>query len=320
MKKILITGGSGFIGTNLTEYFLLQKKYELLNVDIKPSGLKEIQDITKLCDIRDFDKLRKIIKDFDPNYIIHLAARTDLDGKTLDDYSSNILGVQNIIKIASSLKNLKKILVTSSMIVCKGGYTPKSQTDYCPNTKYGESKVETEKITRNANLSCDWAIIRPTSIWGPHFGEPYRNFFDMVRAKHYFHIGNTSCTKTYGYVGNAVYQLESILLNDTSNNPNKVYYLGDKPSKIEEWANEIAAEENHKIFKMPYILIKLAANAGDVLKKIGISFPMTNFRLNNMTTDNIIDLSNTDKIAPNRPYTRLEGVKKTIEWLKYNYR
>lgn len=36
---------------------------------------------------------------------------------------------------------------------------------------------------------CDWCIIRPTSIWGPWFGVPYRNFFDMVMHRMYFQIG-----------------------------------------------------------------------------------------------------------------------------------
>ena len=316
--RILITGGSGFIGTNLLEDLLASKKYDLINIDVKPSKIPEIQKITRICDIRNSTELRKIVKEFDPEYIVHLAARTDLNGKSLEDYSSNIAGVNNLIETANSLSNLKKILITSSMLVCKAGYQPKHQTDYCPTTLYGESKVETERITRSVNLKCDWAIIRPTSIWGPYFDITYRNFFDMVRAKRYFHIGKKSCTKTYGYVGNAIYQLESILFKDTSRNPNKVYYLGDEPTNIEEWANEIANQENHKVIRMPYFIIKVAALLGDTLARIGITFPMTSFRLKNMTTDNIIDLSNTDNIAPIRPFSRKEGVIQTLNWLNSN--
>ena len=40
---------------------------------------------------------------------------------------------------------------------------------------------------------------------------------------------------------------------------------------------------------------------------------MTSFRLKNMTTDNIIDLS---ELAPNPPYSRIEGVRKTLDWLR----
>ena len=49
---------------------------------------------------------------------------------------------------------------------------------------------------------------------------------------------------------------------------------------------------------------------------VKINFPMTSFRLKNMTTDNIVDLSNTYKVAPNPPYSRIEGVKDTLSWMK----
>lgn len=315
MERIVITGGSGFIGTNLLLSLSQKDDVELLNLDLVNSSVPKLDIITKICDIRDYERTKAFIKDFNPDYIIHLAARTDLNGENIDDYSSNTLGVENIVRIANELPDLKKILITSSMLVCKTGYMPKNQEDYCPTTLYGESKVLTEKITRAAELTCDWALLRPTSIWGPWFRVPYRNFFDMVRAKRYFHIGHKSCTKTYGYIGNAVYQIESILFSDTSKIHNKVFYLGDAQTNIEDWANEIAAQEGNRIIRMPYIIIKMAAVFGDVLRKFNIEFPMTSFRLNNMTTDNIVDLSNTDKIAPNRPYTRKEGINNTIRWL-----
>lgn len=218
--KIVITGASGFIGTYLLES--LRRDYEVINVDSNTPKNKKLLDYWRDVDIVDFKSLQKIVKDFAPDYIVHLAARTDLDGKTLEDYNANTIGVENVLKIASELPNLKKIIITSSMLVCKAGYMPKNQYDYNPTTVYGESKVRTEQITWANPPKCDWAIVRPTSIWGPWFGVPYRNFFDMVKAKMYFHIGHRSCFKTYGYVENAVYQIKQILFNDTTDVENKV--------------------------------------------------------------------------------------------------
>lgn len=304
MYKVLITGGSGFIGTNLLLFF--KEKYEILNIDIRESNLTELQKYTSIVDITNYENFRNVVIGFSPDYIIHLAARTDLNGKFIYDYSANTVGVSNLMKIIHELPKLKKLIVTSSMLVCHTGYYPKNQFDYAPNTLYGESKVETEKIVWDNKPQCDWVIIRPTSIWGPWFGVPYRNFFDMVISRKYFHIGRKSCTKTYGYVGNAVYQIEQILFHETLNEDQKVFYIGDNPpTNIEIWANEIATELNFDIKRVPFWMLKIAAYFGDLLKLFNITFPMTSFRLKNMTTDNTIDLSETYKIAPNPPCSRM---------------
>jgi nucleoside-diphosphate-sugar epimerase len=201
------------------------------------------------------------------------------------------------------------------------GYKPKNQFDYHPATIYGESKVLTEKTVWDNPPNCDWVIIRPTSIWGPWFGYPssYVNFFKMLIVRRYFHIGKKLCTKTYGYVDNTIYQIEKLLLCDTTDEKNKIFYLGDyNPTNIEEWANEIANILHYKIMRIPYCMVFMAALFGDIIGKIGIKFPMTTFRLKNMTTDNIIDLTNTMRLVPELPYSRIEGIHRTLEWLKEN--
>ena len=294
--KILVTGASGFIGTNVLEH-LIKKGHEVINIDFNIPKIKERENLWKNIDICDYAKFEKAVLDFSPDYIVHLAARTDLDGKTIEDYSANTVGVENLLKITKKLPELKKIIITSSKLVAKDGYKVKDQFDYCPNTVYGESKVETEKITWNNKPDCDWCLIRPTSIWGPWFGVPYRNFFDMVKKKMYFHIGHIKCNKTYGYIDNAVYQIEALLFNDTSDESNKVFYIGDDPAyEINEWADEIASELGYKVMTMPVAFVKMLAKFGDFLGVFGVHFPMQSFRFSNMTHDSVIDISNTKKI------------------------
>ena len=314
--KILITGGSGFIGTNLVDYYI-KKGWNVKNLDIKVPQNSQAKDYWQQCDITDYEKLSEIILQYVPDYIVHLAARTDLDGKSVDDYQANTIGVDNVLKASHQLKGLMKILITSSMLVCHTGYIPKNQYDYAPSTFYGESKVITEQLTWKHQPACDWAILRPTSMWGPWFGVPYRKFFDVVKAGMYFHIDHRSCTKTYGYIENALYQIDRILSNPTQDEANKVFYLGDSPAIfIEEWANQIAAELGRKIPRVPFWLIRLAAWGGDILGMFGLHFPMTSFRLKNMTTDNIIPLDNTIAIAPHPPVDRITGIKRTLAWMK----
>lgn len=313
--KILVTGASGFIGTNLLED-LVQKGYDVLNIDFHEPKIKNRMACWRNIDITDMAAFEKAVLEFDPDYIVHLAARTDLDGKKLQDYSANIEGVENLMNIVSRLKQLRKIVIASSKFVTRNGYQIKDQFDYCPHTVYGESKVETERIVWSNKPVCDWCIIRPTSIWGPWFGVPYRNFFDMVKRRMYFHIGKIKCYKTYGYIGNAVYQIEQLLFSDTHDESNKVFYIGDEPAyEINEWANEIAAELGFKVPTMPVWFVKALAKFGDFVGLFGVHFPMQSFRFANMTNDGTNDMTSTYRIAPEMPYTRLEGTRETIRWM-----
>lgn len=318
MKRILITGGSGFIGTNLMEKFL-KDGFNVLNIDINEPKKRGHIRYWENIDITDFKELQKSVVSFEPNYIVNLAARTDIEGKSIEAYKANTVGVKNIMDIAKEVDTLEKIIIASSMLVCNVNHQPKNQFEYSPTTIYGKSKVETEKIVWENEVGCDWAIIRPTSIWGPWFQAPYKNFFDLVMTKKYFHIGHKSCTKTYGYVENSILQIERILLTETKDRLNKIFYIGDyEATNIEDWANEIACESGNSIRRIPVFLIKILAGIGDVLNFLNISFPMNSFRFRNMTTNNMINLSAILEIAPKLPFTRIEGVKRTINWMKNN--
>ena len=240
----------------------------------------------------------------------------------MDDYDANTIGTENVLRVSKKICGLKKIIITSSQAVTGGGYQPKHQKDYTTVTIYGDSKVKTEELTWALHPNCDWAIIRPTSIWGPWFRVPYRNFFDLVHKRMYFHIGHYSTTKTYGYIGNTVYQIDRILFSDTKNDDNKVFYIGDNPPiNIEDWANEVGKEMGIKIHRLPMPLLKCVAWFGDVLYKVArIKFPMNSRRLHNMTlvNGNVRNLDKTYQIAPNPPFSRIEGVKKTVEWLGWS--
>lgn len=314
--KILITGGSGFIGTNLIEGLYGQEGTMLLNIDNTQPKIDEHRKVWQNADIRSREKLKELVKTFSPDYVIHLAARTDLNGKTLEDYNANMQGVTNLLDALEQVPNLRRVVFASSMYVCEPGYMPRNFEDYAPHTLYGESKVETEKRIKDRNPNYTWSIIRPTSIWGPWFGEPYNKFFHIVLNHMYFHMGKRACRKTYGYVDNAIYQIMSILKADADKVNRKVFYIGDyEPYDITEWSNEIAKEAGIWIPRIPYWCFKCAGWFGDLLKKYGLAFPMTSFRLHNMTTDNVHNLELIKAIAPNLPVTRNEGTKRTLDWI-----
>ncbi len=206
------------------------------------------------------------------------------------------------------------------MYVCLPGYQPASDTDYQPHTVYGESKVIGEQIVRAANPNYPWIITRPTSIWGPWFGIPYVDFFNVVLSKRYFHIAGSNTRKTYGYVGNTVAQILSIL-EHAEILRGKTLYLGDwPPYVINEWADEIAEFVPYQVPSVPGAVFKGFALLGDVLKVAGIRFPMTSFRLRNMTTDNVHDMGALHELMGDTlPFSRAQGNAKTVEWLRTSF-
>jgi GlcNAc-P-P-Und epimerase len=136
MKKILVSGGSGFIGTNLMDFYLHSDldNSSILNIDTnKPRNWYHLS-YWQQCSMLDLDSLTRIIQTFIPTHIFHMAARTDLNGKNIDAYDANTIGLENLISVCRTLPNLERIIFASSRLACRIGYQPTSDSDYCPTT------------------------------------------------------------------------------------------------------------------------------------------------------------------------------------------
>lgn len=316
--KIIVTGGSGFIGTNLINE-IEKIGLKLLNIDIKKPRNNLHLDYWQKTDICNKSELTKVFMDFKPTHVIHLAARADLRGENISDYDANTIGVENVISANVKCKTVRRIIFTSSMLVCETGYIPKDYADYKPSTAYGLSKVQTEKIVETSAVDVSWTIVRPTSIWGPWFGEPYKRFFELLAQNKFVKPGRKLATKTFGYVGNSVDQILKLLFNEGQEVDAKKFYIGDRPAvNISVWADEILAELNKpKAIIMPYSLVYGVAMIGDILNKNNIGFPITTFRLNNMVTDNVLDLFLNDlySIVGKQKFSRVAGIRETLKWL-----
>jgi nucleoside-diphosphate-sugar epimerase len=318
MSRILVTGGSGFIGTNLVEHFH-HRGDTVLNLDISPPRNPLHQHFWRELSILDLGGLDTAVRAFDPDYIVHMAARTDLSGASVEDYRANTAGVSNLIEVSRGIAGLKRIVFASSMLVCKVGYRPRSPTDYCPTTAYGESKVRFEKIISRDAGDLPWVIVRPTSIWGPWFDIPYKDFFTAVRRGLYVHPRGRRIRRSYGYVGNTVVQLARLLSVPLETVRSKTFYLADyEPIELKSWATTIQqAFGAPRVREVPLALLRCGAKLGDCLAACGYrSPPLTTFRLNNLLTDAVHDVKPLEDVCGPSPYTIEEGVARTADWMK----
>lgn len=314
-SRLLITGGSGFIGTNLVEHHRLAG-HAVCSLDNNPPRNPEHAECWQRVDLTDRDAVVAAASEFAPTHILHFGARTDLAGKRVDDYAANTVGTQNVIEAADSVPTLKRVIFASSMLVCRFGYIPSGPQDFNPSTPYGESKVAGERIIQNDPPRAPWLIVRPTSIWGPWFGPPYRDFFAAVAAGRYVHPGRGGAMQTFGYVGNAVHCVDRLLAGEQVQG--ETLYLGDWPAlNLRRWADLIAVAAGRKPPRtVPLALLRAAALAGDAIERIRPgAAPLTSFRLGNMTQNNQLDLTNLRMaVGEELPFSIEEGVQRTVAW------
>jgi nucleoside-diphosphate-sugar epimerase len=315
---VLVTGGSGFIGTNAVAHFEALG-CNVLSLDTRPARDAKQERTLHRCDMLDRDRLEAEFRRFEPDFVVHLAARTDLhETRDLGGYAANIDGTRNVLEAAAGCRSVRRMIVASSRMVCRIGYVPQSESDYCPPNLYGESKVRTEQIVRDSGVQFEWIIIRPTSIWGEWFDIPYRLFFDSIRRGRYRHPAGLDPAKSFGYVGNCVYQLERLLLTGDPEVVGRTIYQCDYPPlRLRAWADLIRREmELPPIADLPLSLLRAAGRAGDVLQALGMrNVSLTSFRLGNLTTEMVYPTGPLERVAGALPFTLAESVRRTVGWM-----
>lgn len=319
MSTIIVTGGSGFIGTNLIEA-LLHDGHEVLNLDLHPPRCAAHAALWKRADLTDRAELIAHFTAFQPEYVYHLGARTDMHGTALTEYRANTDGTSHLIDAANAISGrLRRVIFASSRMVCPIGYQPTSPLDYRPANPYGESKVVGEQRVRAATLACEWLLVRPTSIWGPWFGVPYRDFFDAVSRGRYVHPKGQRIAKSFGYVGNTVFQLRQLMQAPAAQVQGQMFYLADyAPIEVLEWGGMIArAFGAPAIREVPLWLLRAAARCGDALQMLGWrDVPLTRFRLDNLLTQMPYDTAPLQAVCGPLPHRVEDAVPVTVAWIK----
>ena len=225
MKKILITGSSGFIGKNLVDNLL--SEYEIVGLSKKGEKSK-INRITK--DINEITS-----KDFKNIFcVIHLAAITD--PKICEDFpdqciTTNVLGTQKILE-ASRKNNCKVVYASTSHVYGIPKKIPISETaSTSPTSIYAGSKLAGEVLCESYHkqFNMDISIVRIFSVYGPksnnHCVLP--SIVKQMKNSNVIKLGNINSKRDFIFISDIIDAFKIILKNTNGFN---VYNVGAEKS------------------------------------------------------------------------------------------
>jgi len=315
MKKIIVTGGLGFIGSNLID-LLLQKKYFVINIDkvTYSSNFYNTKEFAKnknykfiKCDINN-KKINNIFNKYKPVCIFNLAAETHVD-RSIDDAKSfiysNILGVYNILECFKkySLKNKKSKLVHISTDEVYGDIlTGRSDEKYAykPSSPYAASKASSDHLVysyvRTHNIPA--MVTNCSNNYGP------KQHPEKLIPKLIYNILNNKALPIYGKGKNS---REWIYVKDHCEALLKVFQNG----KIGEFYN-IGSNKNLNNIQICKTLLKISNKINVAKNNVKIKFvkdrPGHDFRY----------ALNSNKIKKElkwKPKTTFEkGILNTFKW------
>ena len=275
MKKIIVTGGLGFIGSNLID-LLLQKKYFVINIDkvTYSSNFYNTKEFAKnknykfiKCDINN-KKINTIFNKYKPVCIFNLAAETHVD-RSIDDAKSfiysNILGVYNILECFKkySLKNKKSKLVHISTDEVYGDIlTGRSDEKYAykPSSPYAASKASSDHLVysyvRTHNIPA--MVTNCSNNYGP------KQHPEKLIPKLIYNILNNKALPIYGKGKNS---REWIYVKDHCEALLKVFQNG----KIGEFYN-IGSNKNLNNIQICKTLLKISNKINVAKNNVKIKF------------------------------------------------
>lgn len=254
LGRVLVTGGSGFVGANLVTT-LLERGHEVRSFDRAPSPLPEYPKLEVIeGDICDPDTVAAAVSGIDT--IIHTAAIIELMGgaSVTDEYRKrsfavNVGGTENLVR-AGQAAGVKRFVYTASNSVVMGGQRIRNGDETLPytdrfNDLYTETKVAAEKYVLSQNgvggmLTCS---IRPSGIWGRGDQTMFRKMFESVVAGHVkVLVGSKNSKLDNSYVHNLIHGFilagEHLVPGGTA--PGQAYFVNDaEPINMFEFARPV---------------------------------------------------------------------------------
>ena len=172
-KNILVTGGAGYIGSHIVEK-LIKNKQSVIILDNLVTGYERLVNKKAKfikADIKNKSKITKVIKDYNINSIIHLAAYlnvSEAEKKKRKYYANNITGTKNLLEACKN-SNVKNIIFSSSCSVygnVKGSVSENRKPN--PQGYYGYTKFKGEELLKKLSIKYNlrYGILRYFNVAG----------------------------------------------------------------------------------------------------------------------------------------------------------
>ena len=221
-KRVLITGATGFKGAWLCSILSLFGS-NILGIGFRPNKNQNLFDKLNLkkkinlkyADIRDIKKMKKIIKNFDPQIVFHMAAQPliiESYNNPIDTININAIGTMNILEILKNSKNIKSIICVTSDKCYSNNYSTKGfkENDHLGGSDpYSASKASAEIIInayresyfKNKNIGL--ASARAGNVIGGGDSSPNRLIPDTINSligKKIINIRNPNFNRPWQHV------------------------------------------------------------------------------------------------------------------------
>ncbi len=328
MKKILITGSSGFIGSHLVDELIRQGKGKQIRLLIPPKdSLKNLKQHKRLDivwgDIRDQDAVKKAMEGAVTIY--HLAAKTVMEGTNYSEYADvNVNGTQNLLNSCRN-RNIQKFVFFSSIAVYGlPAYVGEiinwneSRTKR-PAESYGKSKLEAEKrvIKFHQQTGMPYAIVRPTTVYGPRDHQGILELYKAIQGHYFFQVGDGKNLMDYVFVRDIV---KGVILAQRSKLTSGDYILGcGQPVTASIISHEIAESIHQSVPKISVpkdLAIAISYPVWVVGRLVGMRPLIFPKRVKILTTNCFFDISKArGEIGYNPSTTFDKGADITGKWL-----